>query len=287
MPRYGRGIVDAVDAEGITVVFPKARAASSWRHSCAAIDASRSRGQQKLPQALPEDACGARFRARPAALCVEANAPRTRLARVLLPAPVGNVAGLRAPLLPTFRTESNDEISDPANAPATTAHCHAETATRGAPAAAFLARLRPGSARRDGAQPVPRGRGLAARRGPRRDRRRRRRRRAARHRSRGDGADRRRALRARELAAVVVERAPAEQRQRHRRARHDRRRRRPAPAPARPDQRAAARAARPRARLRDHRVARRRRLPAHRARRARRDERHVAAGRGRSRCRSR
>jgi RNA polymerase sigma-54 factor len=38
------------------------------------------------------------------------------------------------------------------SAAAATAHCHAETATRGAPAAALLARLRPGSARRDGAQ---------------------------------------------------------------------------------------------------------------------------------------
>ena len=59
VPRYGRGIVDAVDAEGITVVFrrrlaprlPAGVRAPSGRHRAGA-----RRGQQKLPQALPENA---------------------------------------------------------------------------------------------------------------------------------------------------------------------------------------------------------------------------------------
>ncbi len=94
-------------------------------------------------------------------------------------------------------------------------------------------------------------------------------------------AGRRFAVRARQLAAVVVERAHPGRGERPQRPRPDRRRRRPAPAPAHPDQRPAARSARPRPRLRDHRIARRRRLPAHLARGDRRHPRHAARGRRR------
>ena len=105
MPRYGRGIVDAVDAEGIDGgLSPEARGACSWRRSCAASRrrAGARRGQQKLPQALPEDALARAVRKRLGPGAVEVAQRRNAVARVLLSGPVGNVdrAPLRAPFRP-------------------------------------------------------------------------------------------------------------------------------------------------------------------------------------------
>ena len=61
MPRYGRGIVAAVDAEGITVVFPEGSRRTFLPAFVQRVGSApeAQRGLQKLPQALPESVAAA------------------------------------------------------------------------------------------------------------------------------------------------------------------------------------------------------------------------------------
>ena len=124
--------------------------------------------RQKLPQAMPR---AATRRPRSHRRGIAAHEGETRGARPWQRWHDGCVADAiqtssrRQAARPQRRCEPRPrrhELPRPAHDPETAAHRHAAPAARGAPAAALLARLRPGSPRRDGPQSLPRGRGLGA-----------------------------------------------------------------------------------------------------------------------------